>query len=864
LNTIKNTKIISTNNTKIISTNNKKSQCDSQLCSDINILNNKNICMPSQKDIDRNIAENEKLDLILTEMEEELKLEINQVCQIDQNKIKLAAIFNKQNEKKSSSNTINNEPREEKSDNNKNIIKILIKKHNNRHNLNSKSKKDIHSLDFDKSIKKTKPTNKQIENPPQIKSSGVSSYDKYKSYNTAFKSVKTSLKHIIKDPARIKEFNDIVFNVNRIVIHTYNFLKLYVLHYFDRHNTIPVIDNNFMFLIMKTVSIKDNKKGTPSEANKPIIKNLQTFHNEHYKPLMKEEKPLIYSNINQILKYEAEKILTGYENHFQEHFEDIVNRFVNIFFDEDKKDRKGTEKVKKRLFRSELKKIKNSIMYTDSVIKCDDPTYSSIVDIVNDMLKGVTINKSLAYMTQSNPLNLLPIAIRMSRYGEILLKSRRILHNNISESEKILLELIKDEKLKEKLLKKYIKPVPKGKIINCFPLRASVIPKYIDIDMTHIVEYFLEGKKNYRGHLVEKSAEIWGTVFKTNLSVFRKRGYIFNRRISTDGIGCTLLFIREDLYQKQKKSFVYKIKKPKDYKEDIYVDDLTKKQKADIIKNKKVIGADPGKNTIIKCTDGDIKTVIKNNGKEYKKVNTMSFTNRENRHILKCKKNNDIIEKDKKGTIIKGRTVKERESSLSEYNAATCNVINFKEFLNKKNAENIYLIEYYEKEMYRKMRLERYGNQQKMKERLINKFATKFGTKEEVVIMMGDWSETKQKKHNDPSKGKGIRRIFKEYGYELYLVDEYRTSCRLYETGEELINVRNEHELLGSKIYNKVENMNEPCKEIKEMIEETGIRPIIINRDVNGSLNIRLKGMKILKGEEIPEYMRRGNKINMG
>jgi len=671
--------------------------------------------------------------------------------------------------------------------------------------------------------------------------------NKYKTYLTTFKSVKTSLKHIIKNPVYLGQINTMVFTMNRIVIHSYNFLKLYILNYFSIHNIIPRIDKNFIVLIMKTVSVKGDKRGSKASINnQTIIDDLQAFHTEHYKPLMKEKEVLSYTGLIQMLEYEAEQILTCFENHIQEHFEDMVNRFVNIIFYQDSKIREGSEQDQKRLFRSELAKIKKSIMNSSGKIENDDPTYEIIVDLVNNqLLKGVAINKSLAYMTQSDSLALLPIAIRMSKCGEIIMRGRYESLFKIMDYKNLLQISMKGTKA-----------------INVFPLRKSVIPKYIDID-TFLIASNLIGKGNteyfYNNNLVLKAKEIWGKIFKTNISVFRKKGYKFSRMISTDGIGCTILFIRSDLYKETKKSMVHSIKKPKGYKEDIYVDDLTQEQKIEILKKKKV-GIDPGKNTLITCVDGKIETIEKDNGKEYRKVNNMVFTNKQNRSILKCSKNGKKIEKDKKTSIMEEKSVKERETSLSEYNSATCNLDRFKEYLKVKNEENEYLIEYYQKDMYRKLKLETYGNQQKMKEELIKKFANKFGSKDEVVILMGNWSETKQMKNLDPSKGKGIRRIFKRYGYELYLVDEYKTSCRLYETGEELLNVRGKHELLGSKIYNKVDmdkdNLN---KEVEIFIAESGRRPTIINRDINGALNIRLKGIKILEGGEVPEYMQRNN-----
>ena len=111
-------------------------------------------------------------------------------------------------------------------------------------------------------------------------------------------------------------------------------------------------------------------------------------------------------------------------------------------------------------------------------------------------------------------------------------------------------------------------------------------------------------------------------------------------------------------------------------------------------------------------------------------------------------------------------------------------------------------------------------------------------------------------KYKPPSKGKSIRKLFRNHGYEVYLVDEFRTSCRLYEKGEELINVRGCHSLLGSKILKDKMKERHPNAFIRELMEK-GYRPTIINRDLNGCLNIRLKAKHILMGIEEPSYMKR-------
>jgi hypothetical protein len=65
---------------------------------------------------------------------------------------------------------------------------------------------------------------------------------------------------------------------------------------------------------------------------------------------------------------------------------------------------------------------------------------------------------------------------------------------------------------------------------------------------------------------------------------------------------------------------------------------------------------------------------------------------------------------------------------------------------------------------------------------MVKRFKEKFGSGEESVILIGDFEQRKQMKYKEPTKGKTIRTLFKKNGYKVYLVDEFRTSCRLYET----------------------------------------------------------------------------------
>ena len=46
-----------------------------------------------------------------------------------------------------------------------------------------------------------------------------------------------------------------------------------------------------------------------------------------------------------------------------------------------------------------------------------------------------------------------------------------------------------------------------------------------------------------------------------------------------------------------------------------------------------------------------------------------------------------------------------------------------------------------------------------------------------IIGLLIDFEQKQHMKYKEPVKGKGIRRIFRDNGYKLYLVDEFRTSC---------------------------------------------------------------------------------------
>ena len=104
------------------------------------------------------------------------------------------------------------------------------------------------------------------------------------------------------------------------------------------------------------------------------------------------------------------------------------------------------------------------------------------------------------------------------------------------------------------------------------------------------------------------------------------------------------------------------------------------------------------------------------------------------------------------------------------------------------------------------------------------------------------------------TQGVGFRRSLRKGGYKVYLVNEYNTSCKLYKTGESLVSFRGSRSPLALETLQKG-SINDKIKTESQKRTYKSIE--IINRDLNGALNILYKGRCILEGKEIPDYMTR-------
>ena len=67
------------------------------------------------------------------------------------------------------------------------------------------------------------------------------------------------------------------------------------------------------------------------------------------------------------------------------------------------------------------------------------------------------------------------------------------------------------------------------------------------------------------------------------------------------------------------------------------------------------------------------------------------------------------------------------------------------------------LKEFYERELFRKLKWRSWIYQRKSEDLFLNRIEEKFGN--DILLCYGNWSNTKQMKYTMPTKGIGLRRV---------------------------------------------------------------------------------------------------------
>jgi len=529
---------------------------------------------------------------------------------------------------------------------------------------------------------------------------------KRKKPDEPIKVIKTSLKSICLKPETMITINNYCYNLNNVVIRTYQFLRLYILDKYHNKQILPKITNKFIEHIIKTIS-------TAKSCGKKIEKDeLTIFYETKYKQTLKDNKPS-YSNYGNTIGYSATMVLTCLENNIKLHFTNHLRKFININFE--KENWKTLSKEEKKNIYDNTKLVFDDLIYnTDKSVG----EYKIWKNENKSFLVPNKVKKNIHYDLECSPQNYLYPMIFMCL------------------------------KLEEK----------EKKLFQFCPLRKSLIPHYMTIDTKTLITMLVNTKElkttqgNLLSNLNENKQLIWSSLFDLNKinKLMNPERYLFHNMISTDGIGCSITFIRSDLKN------VENIPDTKNKNENCEFDYITELSNNELnnLKDYNKVAIDPGKNTLMFMID--------------EKGKTMKYTKLQRRIDTYAKKKRQIIMKS-----MEENNIKQIEEPLNDTCSMSCNYNKFIDYLIVRNRINHQLQEYYRQELFRKLKWRSHTYTQKSESILINKMKRTFGKK--IVLGYGSFNQTQQMKNCMPTPTKGMKRLLSKH-FKLYIVDEFRTS----------------------------------------------------------------------------------------
>lgn len=412
--------------------------------------------------------------------------------------------------------------------------------------------------------------------------------------------------------------------------------------------------------------------------------------------------------------------------------------------------------------------IKRLIRFVNATVNIDDKT------IVNKLKKCLLENtddvpNELSQWYEMYRNKILPQTFEKSVYYDVkVYPSKYIIHS-----------FYMNEVLEEQ----------ERKLFQPLSLRTTIVPHYVTFDTACLVNLF--GEKGTKGKLlssITKNQErIWNTYFNLDKRVFHQKDYYFNYTLQTDGVGVSLLFVHKKYNGKRNDAMFQEV----DF-ERIEDTDVSK------LKDVRIVGCDPGKFNLAYMTDG---------------VSKLRYTAFQRQTESLSKRNTRIMSNEKiKNNII------EEETKLSDSNSKTVNYGKFKSYLTEKNKLNATLQDFYNRELFRKMKWRKFVYTQKSEDTFLNKMESTFG--KNTCIAYGDWSRSTQMKHFIPTKGVGLRKLI-ERRFQTVSINEYKTSKLCCNCHKEL-----------SKIKFR-------CLVCKECESYESKHPIFLTRDLNSAINIR-------------------------
>jgi hypothetical protein len=116
-----------------------------------------------------------------------------------------------------------------------------------------------------------------------------------------YRTVKCSLVSVLKNKNNTSILFDATKRTHQIIIYTYQFLRLWILYNYKNSSNIPIITEDTIKMVFKTLTIKSSGPKLKG-SNLDLFNNFNTFYEDNYKK-NNNIKKINGKNLSQILNY---------------------------------------------------------------------------------------------------------------------------------------------------------------------------------------------------------------------------------------------------------------------------------------------------------------------------------------------------------------------------------------------------------------------------------------------------------------------------------------------------------------------------------------------------------------------------------
>lgn len=145
-----------------------------------------------------------------------------------------------------------------------------------------------------------------------------------------YKTLKCSFNMIFKNKDLTPKIFDAVNRTHQIIIHTYQFIRLWLLHKYHNNKNLPIIDKNVIKMAFKAL-VKESSGPKPKGNNLKLYNKFIKFYNNTYKKLGYKDK-IDANNLSQILGYISTDMVTSIENNIKNNYQKYLNRYIRSSF----------------------------------------------------------------------------------------------------------------------------------------------------------------------------------------------------------------------------------------------------------------------------------------------------------------------------------------------------------------------------------------------------------------------------------------------------------------------------------------------------------------------------------------------------